>query len=598
MVLFYLLALLAIVSPNFDAVRGLICLQCDNVLQPRHCHTVVRCNEDEACFTTRSLVSQRYQLGCRKRGICSDGTSNVTKTCDECCTASLCNANGCGEPGYPATRGPVCYDCDYHNDQHPCTNIDICSIDEECSIQSRDEFGDQILISGCKLKHVCQSSSASPSTIIGRRSFQIARSSSKILCNECCSHDMCNLQCPIDHCYSSPCQHGNCFSDGSSGSSYRCHCHSGWSGLTCQQPDHCASSPCVNGVCVNELQEFHCQCYNGSYGHLCEHIDHCYASPCQHGNCSSDGLSYRCHCHSGWSGLTCQQPDYCASSPCVNGMCVNELQEFHCQCYNGSYGHLCEHIDHCSSSPCIHGNCTNNGTSFICKCLQGWNGTLCETDLGFDCLDILHRGLGYSDGVYSVRLKKSREIIRVYCDMTTDGGGWTVFQKRFNGSVDFYRNFLDYDNGFSSLYGEFWLGLKYIYKMTEGVVNELRLDLEKATGSTAYEVYQNFSISGYPNYTLHIGSYTGTAGDGGEGLSYNDDYPFSTYDKTQGPIKSCPVTEHGAWWYNYCTYANLNGEYITPGTVHTHDRGIAGVVFWQWTGGASLKTTEMKFRRK
>ena len=34
-----------------------------------------------------------------------------------------------------------------------------------------------------------------------------------------------------------------------------------------------------------------------------------------------------------------------------------------------------------------------------------------------------------------------------------------VFQKRVNGSVDFYRSFNEYENGFGSVYGEFWLGI-------------------------------------------------------------------------------------------------------------------------------------------
>ena len=54
---------------------------------------------------------------------------------------------------------------------------------------------------------------------------------------------------------------------------------------------------------------------------------------------------------------------------------------------------------------------------------------------------------------------------QAYCDMKPDGGGWTVIQRRQDGSVDFYRNWTDYDyeNRFGDLTGEFWLGFSKIH---------------------------------------------------------------------------------------------------------------------------------------
>jgi hypothetical protein len=94
--------------------------------------------------------------------------------------------------------------------------------------------------------------------------------------------------------------------------------------------------------------------------------------------------------------------------------------------------------------------------------------------------------------------------------MTTSGGGWTVFQRRLDGSVDFYRGWQDYKHGFGNLTGEFWLGLEKIHKMTTNKSNELLIEVEDFSGNTRYALYSNVSIAGEADkYRLSIGSYSG-----------------------------------------------------------------------------------------
>ncbi|PFX33341.1 Angiopoietin-related protein 7 [Stylophora pistillata] len=98
----------------------------------------------------------------------------------------------------------------------------------------------------------------------------------------------------------------------------------------------------------------------------------------------------------------------------------------------------------------------------------------------------------------------------VYCDQTTAGGGWAVFQKRFNGSVDFNRTWNDYKHGFGNFTGEFWLGLDKIYRLTRNETkNMLRVDLGMATGKTVHAEYSWFGIGNETaTYRLYIGNVT------------------------------------------------------------------------------------------
>ncbi|XP_028516783.1 fibroleukin [Exaiptasia diaphana] len=125
-----------------------------------------------------------------------------------------------------------------------------------------------------------------------------------------------------------------------------------------------------------------------------------------------------------------------------------------------------------------------------------------------NCADLYKHGIKQS-GVYSID-PDGKGRFKVYCDQKTDGGGWTVIQKRQDGSVNFYRGWMYYKNGFGDLKGEFWLGLDKINRLTHQRRNRLRVDLEDTKGKTAYAEYDNFAVaSERAKYKLSLGTYSG-----------------------------------------------------------------------------------------
>ena len=125
-----------------------------------------------------------------------------------------------------------------------------------------------------------------------------------------------------------------------------------------------------------------------------------------------------------------------------------------------------------------------------------------------NCADTYNAGERYS-GVYKIKPDASG-IIEVFCDQTTAGGGWLVFQKRLNGSVDFYRGWTEYKRGFGFLTGEFWLGLDKIHHLTSSRKYKLRVDLEDFSRQITYAEYDLFEVASEgEKYNLSLGSYAG-----------------------------------------------------------------------------------------
>ena len=96
------------------------------------------------------------------------------------------------------------------------------------------------------------------------------------------------------------------------------------------------------------------------------------------------------------------------------------------------------------------------------------------------------------------------------CDMTSDGGGWTIIQKKLDGSVDFNTEWINYKAGFGRFNGEFWLGLDKMERLTAIESNTLRIDLKSFAGEYRYATYSPFAVgNGASDYKLTASNYNG-----------------------------------------------------------------------------------------
>ncbi|XP_072841658.2 veficolin-1 [Pogona vitticeps] len=209
-----------------------------------------------------------------------------------------------------------------------------------------------------------------------------------------------------------------------------------------------------------------------------------------------------------------------------------------------------------------------------------------------DCKELLERGETLS-GWYTIYPTTGKTMV-VFCDMEIDGGGWLVFQRRQDGSVDFYRDWKSYKNGFGNKASEFWLGNDKIHLLTNSGTQQLRIDVMDFNDSRTYAKYTSFRISSEKeNYTLAVGSYVD--GDMGDSFTGHRGFAFSTRDRDNDVYEpgSCSVMYKGGWWYSSCHSSNLNGLYL-KGEHTSYANGI------NWAAGKghhySYKYADMKIR--
>ena len=147
-----------------------------------------------------------------------------------------------------------------------------------------------------------------------------------------------------------------------------------------------------------------------------------------------------------------------------------------------------------------------------------------------------------------------------YCDAVTAGGGWLVIQRRKDGSVDFNRDWVDYENGFGDLTGEVWYGLRAIHCLTNQGQWELRIDYTFTNGTKGYLSYSHFKVGpANKQYPLTISGFDGITDDPFSTHPLNS-MKFSTKDQDNDNNKSanCAVRgdggSGGGWWYNKCSH--------------------------------------------
>ncbi|XP_040178779.1 ficolin-1-like [Rana temporaria] len=205
-----------------------------------------------------------------------------------------------------------------------------------------------------------------------------------------------------------------------------------------------------------------------------------------------------------------------------------------------------------------------------------------------NCKELLQQGEILSD--WHTINPDGQKTMKVLCDMHTDGGGWTVFQRRYDGSVDFFRDWNSYKKGFGSRLTEFWLGNDNIHMLTSSGTWELRIDLLAFDNTKHFAKYASFKILGEAErYKLLLGAFT--EGNAGDSMSGHENMPFSTKDNDVSG--SCPIQFKGGWWYANCHHANLNGLYL----LGPHESFADGINWYAGKGhNYSYKISEMKIR--
>lgn len=203
-----------------------------------------------------------------------------------------------------------------------------------------------------------------------------------------------------------------------------------------------------------------------------------------------------------------------------------------------------------------------------------------------DCGAVRKFGGYMKTGVYKLWMNSTTSF-KIVC-IHEKNNSFNVIQRRVDGSVNFNQPWHSYQYGFGNAQGNFWIGLNQIYYFTSTGNTILTVNLQDWAGNNRNARYY-FKLTEPNSYTLSIGQYSGDAGDS---MSNNNGMRFATPDRPDN--RGCAPGYQGGWWFNYCTYAFLNGKYYIGGPYTPSGSYYDGIYWNTWGGfGYSMKFAQM-----
>lgn len=409
-----------------------------------------RCPDGRYCRLDKGVAT--CAAGCKQDVECQQGNP-AGRCCDHACKDTATDKAHCGACGSDCGAGSCCggackatdsdpvncglcgYTCNFPHGVPAC-RAGVCALDgcqdgySDCDKDPRDgcEVATRSDVMQCGACGVaCQLPNASPLCIVGRCAIGACntgyRNCDGVDANGCeidsnADADNCGncgaacariphatAGCKVGACVVAACDAGFANCDKMDGNGCEVDVTSsvkdcGACGNACPAPANlvitCTAGVCGKGGCVQGYADCDANPANGCEAKLSADPRNCGACGVV---CMGMGANAVAGCNNGVCGLACNVGFGDCDGNAGNG-CEKDLRADPVNC--GACGKVCPN----NQPVCAKGVCTQNFRS---------------------CLEILLGGQSIGDGVYSI--DPGTGALSVYCDMSTDGGGWTLVHK-------------------------------------------------------------------------------------------------------------------------------------------------------------------------